>query len=222
MHHATRSRATPRRARDEARIQYAQSHGAAFELALALAFRLMRALSALALPAFNAELLATVPGSITRLTLLADTLRYAFFDDFIAVPARARLTHLALPHFVDVPPAAREVPSTAAPRLSVLDGSPDFPAALVPRRSMRRVTLRIASMLYNGLRPAALFSALGGALNELALVLGPDVDVRTRGRLLGALGNTVTRLEVLENESLGHIGRGTGPFPLPYHFRSCA
>ena len=177
---------------------YPQSHGASFELALALALRSMRALSTLTLPAFNAELLAAAPGTITRLTLLADTLPYAFFDDFLAAPARARLTHLALPHFVGVPPAAHEVPSTAAPRLSVLDGSPGLAAALAPGRPLRRVTLRIASTLYDGLRPAALFSALGGALKELALVLAPDVDVRTRGRLLGALASTVTGLEVLE------------------------
>ena len=158
----------------------------------------MRALSTLTLPAFNAELLAAAPGAITRLTLLADTLPYAFFDDFLAAPARARLTHLALPHFVGVPPAAHEVPSTAAPRLSVLDGSPGLAAALAPGRPLRRVTLRIASTLYDGLRPAALFSALGGALKELALVLAPDIDVRTRGRLLGALASTVTGLEVLE------------------------
>ena len=53
-------------------------------------------------------------------------------------------------------------------------------------------------MLYDGLRPATLISALGGALKELALVLAPNVDVRTRGRLLDALANTVTGLEVLE------------------------
>ena len=177
---------------------YPQSHGASFELALALALRSMRALSTLTLPAFNAELLAAAPGAITRLTLLADTLPYAFFDDFLAAPARARLIHLALPHFVGVPPAAHEVPATAAPRLSVLDGSPGLAAALAPGRPLRRVTLRIASTLYDGLRPAALFSALGGALKELELVLAPDVDVRTRGRLLGALANTVTGLEALE------------------------
>ncbi len=62
------------------------------------------------------------------------------------------------------------------------------------------MTLRIASTLYDGLRPAALFGALGGssALSELVLVLAPDVDVRTRGRLLGSLGDTGGGLEVLE------------------------
>ena len=53
-------------------------------------------------------------------------------------------------------------------------------------------------MLHDGLRPAALFSTLSHALKELALVLAPDVDVRTRGRLLDALANAVTGLEVLE------------------------
>jgi hypothetical protein len=198
---------------------YPQSHGASFELALALALRSMRALSALTLPAFNSELLAAAPGAVTRLTLLADTLPYAFFDDFLAAPARARLTHLALPHFVGVPPAAHEVPSAAAPRLAVLDGSPGLAAALAPGRPLRRVTLRIASTLYDGLRPAALFGALGGALKELALVLAPDVDVRTRGRLMGALANTGTGLEVLEMSLEGTLDevRDSVPLALPHH-----
>ena len=182
---------------------YPHTHSASFELALALSLRSMRALSALTLPAFDAELLAAAPGSLTSLTLLADTLPYAFFDDFLASPARARITHLALPHFVGVPPAAHEVPSAAAPRLAILDGSPGLVAALAPSRPLRRVTLRVASTLYDGLRPAALFGALFGALGssalkELVLVLAPDVDVRTRGRLLGALANTGTGLELLE------------------------
>ena len=62
------------------------------------------------------------------------------FDDFIAAPARALLTHLALPHFVGVPPAVHEVPSTAAPRLSVLDDSPGLAAALAPGRPLRCTT----------------------------------------------------------------------------------
>ncbi|KAH9012410.1 hypothetical protein EDB83DRAFT_2556922 [Lactarius deliciosus] len=177
---------------------YPSAHGPSFILALALALRSMRAVSALTLPAFDAELLAAAPGTLTHLTLLADTLPYAFFDGFLAAPARARLTHLALPHFVGVPPASQDVPSAAVPRLAVLDSSPGLAAALAPGRPLRRVTLHIASTLYDGLRPAALFGALGGALKELGLVLAPDVDVRTRGRLLGALGNTGAGLEVLE------------------------
>ncbi|KAI9433230.1 hypothetical protein H4582DRAFT_2082710 [Lactarius indigo] len=177
---------------------YPPAHGPSFVLALALALRSMRALSALTLPAFDTELLSAAPGTLTHLTLLADTLPYAFFDDFLAAPARARLTHLALPHFVGVPPAAHEVPPAAVPRLAVLDSSPGLAAALAPDRPLRSVTMRIASTLYDGLRPAALFGALGGALKELVLVLAPDVDVRTRGRLLGALGNTGAGLEILE------------------------
>ena len=188
---------------------YPHAHGASFALALALALHSMRALSALTLPTFDAELLAAVPSTITRLTLLADTLPYAFFDDFLAAPARARLTHLALPHFVGVPPTAQDVPSAAAPRLAVLDGSPGLAAALVPGRPLHHVTLRVASTLYDGLRPAALFSALGGALKELVLVLAPDVDVRTRGRLLGALANTGAGLELLELKLEGTLDEVT-------------
>ena len=196
---------------------YPHAHGASFVLALELALRSMRALSALILPAFDAELLAAVPSTVTRLTLLADTLPFAIFDDFLAAPARARLTHLALPHFVGVPPAADDVPSAAAPRLAVLDGSPGLAAALAPGRPLRRVTLRIASTLYDGLRPAALFSALGGELKELVLVLAPGVDVRTRGRLLGALANTGAGLEVLELnlEGISNEVRDCSPPPPP-------
>ena len=179
----------------------------------------MRALSALTLPAFDSELLVAAPGALTRLTLLADTLPYTFFNDFLAAPARARLTHLALPNFVGVPPAAHGVHSAAAPRFVVLGGSPGLAAALAPGRPLRRVTLRIASTLCDGLRPAALFSSLCSALKELVLVLTPDVDVRTRGRLLGALANTGTGLEILEMRLEGNsdevrgLPRSTRPWP---------
>ncbi|KAH9058964.1 hypothetical protein EDB83DRAFT_2675684 [Lactarius deliciosus] len=177
---------------------YPPAHGPSFVLALALALHSMRALSALMLPAFDAELLSAAPGTLTHLMLLADMLPYAFFDGFLAAPACAYLTHLALPHLVGVPPAVQDIPSAAVLRLAVLDSSPGLAAVLAPGRPLHRVTLHIASTLYDGLRPAALFGALGGSLKELVLVLAPDVDVRTRGRLLGALGNTGAGLEALE------------------------
>ncbi|KAH9164994.1 hypothetical protein EDB89DRAFT_2077388 [Lactarius sanguifluus] len=73
-------------------------------LALALALQSMHALSSLTLTTFDANLLAAALGTLTHLTLLADPLPYASFDDFLAESARLRLTHLALPHFVGVPP----------------------------------------------------------------------------------------------------------------------
>jgi len=90
------------------------------------------------------------------------------------------------------------VPPAAVPDLAALDASPGLAAALAKGRPLRRVTLRVASTLYDGLRPAALFDALGGELKELVLVLAPDVDARTRGRLLGALAKAGAELEVLE------------------------
>ncbi|KAH8991799.1 hypothetical protein EDB86DRAFT_3103675 [Lactarius hatsudake] len=134
-------------------------------------------LSAPTLPAFDAKLLATAPGTLSHLMLLTDPLPYAFFDDFLAAPA---LTHIALPHFVGVPHAADDVPPASAPRLAVLDSGHGLAAALAPSRPLRRVTLRIASTLYDGLRPAALFGVLGGSLKEVLLVLALDVDVHTR------------------------------------------
>ncbi|KAI9438903.1 hypothetical protein H4582DRAFT_2075500 [Lactarius indigo] len=131
-------------------------------------------------PAFDAELLAAGPGTLTHLTQLRDTLPYAFFDEFLAA-----LMPL-------------DVPATAAPRLVVLDSSPDLVVALTPGHPLRCATLRITSTLYDGLRPAALFGTLGGALKDPVLVLVPDVDMRTCGRLLGAPGNTGAALEPLE------------------------
>ncbi|KAH9017235.1 hypothetical protein EDB84DRAFT_1442858 [Lactarius hengduanensis] len=52
------------------------------------------------------------PGTLTHLTLLTDMLP-AFFDSFLAAPVCARLTHLALPHFVGVPPVAQDAPHLA-------------------------------------------------------------------------------------------------------------
>ena len=73
------------------------------------------------------------------------------------------------------------------------------------------MTLRIASTLYDGLRPAALFATLGGGvqLKELVLVLAPDVDARTRGRLLGALAKRGAELEVLELHCQTTLANGT-------------
>ncbi|KAH9027803.1 hypothetical protein EDB85DRAFT_1973129 [Lactarius pseudohatsudake] len=67
----------------------------------------MLALSALTLTTFDANLLAAALGTLTHLTLLADILPYASFDDFLAASARPRLTHLRLPHFDGVPPPPR-------------------------------------------------------------------------------------------------------------------
>ena len=155
--------------------------------ALALALRSMHALSAPTLPAFDAELLATAPATLRGLTPT-----YVFLDDLLASSAYARLMHLAFPHFVGVLPVAHDVPSAAAPRLSKLDGSPD----LAPGHPLRCVTLPIASTLYDGLHPAVFFGVLNDALKVLVLAL--DMDVRTRGRLLGALANTGVGFGLLE------------------------
>ncbi len=173
---------------------YPPAHCAYFALRLAL--RSMRALATLTLPTFDADLLSEAPLTLVRLTLLADTLPFAFFDQFLAT--RPQIVYIALPNFVGVPPGASEVPSTAIPYLATLDASPGLAAVLAPDRPVQRVTLRVASTLYDGLRPAALFDALGSQLKELVFVLAPDVDARTRGRLLGALGKTSGGLEVLE------------------------
>jgi hypothetical protein len=145
---------------------------------------------------FDADLLSEAPLTLVRLTLLADTLPFAFFDQFLA--SRPQIVHIALPNFVGVPPGASDVPPTAIPYLATLDASPGLAAVLAPGRPVQRVTLRVASTLYDGLRPAALFDALGSQLRELVFVLAPDVDARTRGRLLGALGKTSGGLEMLE------------------------
>lgn len=112
---------------------------------------------------------------------------------------RARFTHIVLPHFFGVPPAVHEVPSAAAPRLAVPGGNPGLTTAVAPSCPLCCVMLRIASALYDGLHPAALFGALGGAPKEPVLVLAPDVDVRTRRRLLVALADTGVGLEPVTN-----------------------
>ena len=96
------------------------------------------------------------------------------------------------------------MPPVAVPNLISLDASPGLAIALSHGRlsTLRQVTLRVTSTLYDGLRPAAIFEALfgagGGQVKVLSLVLAADVDRRTRGRLLGALAKTGERLEVLE------------------------
>ncbi|KAH9008056.1 hypothetical protein EDB84DRAFT_1572387 [Lactarius hengduanensis] len=173
------------------------AHGPFFVLSLALALHSLRAPGADARPSTR----SCSPRCRVRSRISHDSLtRFPTHSltTFFAAPARARLTHLALPHFVSVPPAAHDIPPAVAPRLGVLNSSPDLAAALAPSHPLRRVTLRIASTLYGGLRPAALFGTLGDSLKKLVLVLASDVDMRTRGRLLGAPANTSAGLEVLE------------------------
>ncbi|KAH9009076.1 hypothetical protein EDB84DRAFT_1548549, partial [Lactarius hengduanensis] len=71
-------------------------------------------------------------------------------------------------------------------------------AALAPSHPLRRVTLRTASTLYNGLRPAALFGVLGGSCS-----FSRSTRTCTRGWLLGTLANTSAGLGVLEGNSDG-------------------
>ncbi|KAH9024132.1 hypothetical protein EDB84DRAFT_1564528 [Lactarius hengduanensis] len=56
-------------------------------------------------------------------------------------------------------------------------------------RAVSAMTIATASTLYDDLRPVTQFGTLGSALKELALVLAPDVGVRTRGRLLAKYGH---------------------------------
>jgi len=111
----------------------------------------MRALAPLTLPAFNADLLSAVPLTLTCLTLLADTLPFAFVDQFLV--ARPQIVHLALPNFVGVPPGAGEVPSAAALHLTALYASPGLAAASEPGHPVERVTLRVGSTLYKWFEP---------------------------------------------------------------------
>ena len=83
-------------------LTYSPAHGPSFYLALGLTLRSMRALAALALPVFDADLLAAAPPTLARLTLQAETLHFAFFDSFLALCSQ--IVHLALPNFVGVPP----------------------------------------------------------------------------------------------------------------------
>jgi hypothetical protein len=62
--------------------------------------------------------------------------------------------------------------------LARLDASPGLATVLSPGRPVQRATLRVARTLYDGLRPAALFDALGSQPKELVLVLAPDADAR--------------------------------------------
>ena len=89
------------------------------------------------------------------------------------------------------------MPLTAVPHLISLDASPRLAVSLAPERlsTLSRVALRVASTLYDGLRPAAILGALlwdagRSQVKLLTLVLALDMDTRTRGRLLGALAKT--------------------------------
>ncbi|KAH8981382.1 hypothetical protein EDB86DRAFT_3107208 [Lactarius hatsudake] len=110
-----------------------------------------------------------------------------------ADPAFARLTHLTLPISSAFLLLRTTFPPHSHPTLPCSIAAPATPA---PSSAFRRVTLRVASTLYDGLCPAAFFGALVGALKELVLALVSNVDVRTRGRLLGTLGTTSAGLKL--------------------------
>jgi hypothetical protein len=102
---------------------YPGAHSVSFVLALAPALRSMHTLSATNSLFFDTELLAAEPGTVMRLTL-----PYVFFENFLTASACMHLMYTALPHFVSVPPAARDMPSAGAPRLAVLDGNVGLPS----------------------------------------------------------------------------------------------
>ena len=188
---------------------YPQSHWASFELALALALQSMRALSALTLPAFNAELLSAAPGAITRLTLLAGT---ASFDDYLAAHARARLT---TPFCWRAPCCARGViynrtaPFCARWQLwSCCRPSPGRPLHDTAncKYAVRRPRIRSALQ-------RARWCTKGTCASPRTRCRCADpraVTGRSRKHSYGARGT--------RNEARVHIRRGTRLFPLPYHF----
>ncbi|KAH8991798.1 hypothetical protein EDB86DRAFT_2830702 [Lactarius hatsudake] len=145
-------------------------------LALALALRSMHAISALTLTTFDANLLAAALGMLTHLTLLADKLPYASFDDFLAT-------------------FHNDVSSAAVPRLAVLDSSPGLTAALA--RSWPSTALCDATHRQCTVRPAPLFGALGTTKGTRTRTRA-GCGMRTRGQLMGALGNTRAVLQVLD------------------------
>jgi hypothetical protein len=154
---------------------------------------------------------------LTHLTLLSDTLPFTFFNEFLV--SNPTIQHLSLPNFIGVPPGPGEVHPTAIPNLISLDASPGLAVSLAHGRllTLRQVTLRVTSTLYDGLRPAAIFEALfgagGGQVKVLNLVMAADVDRRTRGRLLGALAKMGEDLEVLELQLEGTSDEVRSPPP---------
>jgi hypothetical protein len=156
--------------------------------------------------------LAPLPGGITlgldsprarrilRTRTRASTSLYARTVSADATGLRRRAASCGAGH-AHAPLAARRHAAPRVPRRSSYLACPCMSysprAAPHSRRAsrsaqyaLRRVTLRIASTLHDGLRPAELF----GALEVLVLAL----DVDTRGQLLGALANTGAGLELLE------------------------
>ncbi|KAI0052783.1 hypothetical protein FA95DRAFT_1162552 [Auriscalpium vulgare] len=161
---------------------------ATFALALSLALRSMHHLTSLTLPYFSSDLLANLPYPLRALRLLSTALPPTFYTTYL--PSQPALRHLALPNLVS--------PATpVSTDLESLCGSPALAMALAPHCKLREMELYVNSTLYDGLRPAALMDALAG-VRTLRMVLGHNVDARTRARLVGALGHVGQQLELLE------------------------
>jgi hypothetical protein len=126
------------------------------------------------------DLLALALPTHARLTLCTDMHPFAFFNKVFA--AYPQIVHLALLNFVGVPPRRRlGAPDDCSSFPCVRRSRPGLAATLAPGQPVQRVTPLVTSTLYDGLRVAVLFDALGSQLTELVLVLVPDVDTQTLG-----------------------------------------
>jgi hypothetical protein len=113
----------------------------------------MRALATLTLPAFDADLIAVVPPTLARLTLLCvlgPVPRRAPADRPPRSPKFRRLASGCLGGARNGCASSRQAQREPGSR----SGSP-------PGCPVRRVTLRAASTLYDGLHPVALFDGWG-------------------------------------------------------------
>ncbi|KAH9163112.1 hypothetical protein EDB89DRAFT_1397576 [Lactarius sanguifluus] len=146
----------------------------------------MRALSAPTLPAFDAELLAAAPATLTHsmLPMRSSTT----FSPQLCVRV-SRISHC---------PISLACHPLGAPRLAVLDSTPASRPRSLP--AVRCTALRYVSptRCTTAFVLRRCFACLEERLRCSYSCSRPMWTSRTRGRLLGALGNTGAGLELLE------------------------
>ena len=95
------------------------------------------------------------PLTLTRLTPLADTPLFAFFNQFLV--ACLQIVHITLPNFIGILPGPGQVHLMAIPHLTMLDASPGLVATLAPGHPVEQVTLHVARILYDSLHSGCAF-----------------------------------------------------------------
>ncbi|EIM80689.1 uncharacterized protein STEHIDRAFT_125711 [Stereum hirsutum FP-91666 SS1] len=181
------------------------THSPSFTLALTMAFNNMRNLTSVSLPRFLPDVLQGASFRLKSVTLRQDSMPDpAAFISWLS--SQPDITSLSFPYLTSAADLSTLFASSqCASNLTRFAGPPPLAARVAPGRPLTSITLHVDSTLYDGLRPAALMSALAQStvsLTSLSIISSTPqaVDARTLAKLFLAAGSGLPLLQEL------HIG----------------